>query len=222
MHFRLSRFEILTGAATALLCLSFVCLFSEMASIQESIAVRANAALKGPGVYWSSAAADGGAITVQGAVQNKTVERVMVERVSAVSGVTAVHSDVLIIGDEGWCQGLINRLLEEQQIEFEQGKSSLQADSLAHVEVLAMITRRCDTAIEIAAHTDATGDAEANRRLSQRRAEVVAKHLAQLGVPARQLRSRGYGESQPVAVNNTQQGRRHNQRIELRVLGETA
>ena len=88
--------------------------------------------------------------------------------------------------------------------------------------MLAMILRQCGTRVEIAGHTDAKGDSAVNLALSQRRAEMVAKRLAQLGVAVDAMTARGYGESQPVADNSNPEGRVKNRRIEFRVLGDNA
>ena len=63
---------------------------------------------------------------------------------------------------------------------------------------------------------------EMNLRLSQRRADAVAKHMVRHGVDAQMLRAVGYGETQPIAQNGTDAGRKLNRRIEFRVLGGTA
>ena len=59
-------------------------------------------------------------------------------------------------------------------------------------------------------------------RLSQRRADSVVKYLVQRGVEPLQLKARGYGESQPIADNDSEAGRSENRRVEFRVMGEAA
>ena len=61
-----------------------------------------------------------------------------------------------------------------------------------------------------------------NQKLSQRRADAVRKYLVKSGVSAARLKATGYGETQPVADNNSKSGRKLNRRIEFRVLGGTA
>ena len=72
-------------------------------------------------------------------------------------------------------------------------------------------------AAEVAGHTDWMGPADFNLQLSQQRANSVKAYLVDRGVPASQLSARGYGESQPVADNNTEDGRAENRRVELNV-----
>jgi outer membrane protein OmpA-like peptidoglycan-associated protein/uncharacterized protein YidB (DUF937 family) len=69
--------------------------------------------------------------------------------------------------------------------------------------------------IEIGGHTDNTGDASANMALSQQRAEAVQAYLVQQGVPAGMVTAKGYGDTHPIASNDTDEGRFRNRRIEF-------
>ncbi|WP_136254736.1 OmpA family protein [Onishia niordana] len=72
-----------------------------------------------------------------------------------------------------------------------------------------------ETRVNIAGHTDSTGAADYNQQLSERRASAVGNYLAQTGVPGTRLSMTGYGENQPVASNDTEQGRAQNRRVEI-------
>lgn len=72
--------------------------------------------------------------------------------------------------------------------------------------------------IEIAGHTDSVGSAAYNLMLSQQRAEAVRQYLISRGVPSQQLTAQGYGKSQPIADNDTEEGRAQNRRVEFRVI----
>ncbi|MGD8592112.1 MAG: OmpA family protein [Gammaproteobacteria bacterium] len=72
--------------------------------------------------------------------------------------------------------------------------------------------------IEVAGHTDNTGSDTANHSLSIRRARSAKKQLIDLGVSASTLTIKGYGDSKPVASNETSQGRAANRRVELRIV----
>lgn len=75
-----------------------------------------------------------------------------------------------------------------------------------------------ETIVEIAGHSDSTGAAAYNQDLSQRRAEAVAARLTDaLGVDPQRVSATGYGESQPIASNDTAQGRATNRRVEARI-----
>jgi OmpA-OmpF porin, OOP family len=71
--------------------------------------------------------------------------------------------------------------------------------------------------VEVGGHTDAVGSDEYNRDLSQRRAGAVRDYLVEQGVDGKRLSAVGYGESRPVADNDTPEGRARNRRVELRV-----
>jgi OOP family OmpA-OmpF porin len=72
--------------------------------------------------------------------------------------------------------------------------------------------------VEIGGHTDSQGSSAYNQKLSQRRAEAVVDFLKERGVAAEQLMARGYGEEEPIASNDTEEGRELNRRVELRIL----
>lgn len=75
-----------------------------------------------------------------------------------------------------------------------------------------------ETIVEIAGHSDSTGAADYNRDLSQRRAEAVAKRLiSQYGIDGDRVFPVGYGESDPIASNDTAAGREQNRRVEARI-----
>jgi OOP family OmpA-OmpF porin len=72
--------------------------------------------------------------------------------------------------------------------------------------------------VEVAGHTDAQGDRDYNRRLSEQRAKAVREYLIARGVGADNISARGYGSEQPVADNSTREGTLKNRRVELRRL----
>ncbi|WP_148252610.1 OmpA family protein [Aidingimonas lacisalsi] len=82
-------------------------------------------------------------------------------------------------------------------------------------DVTDVLRQYPETRINIAGHTDSTGSEAYNQRLSERRAEAVGGYLQQGGVNASRLSMAGYGESQPVASNETDQGRAQNRRVEV-------
>jgi outer membrane protein OmpA-like peptidoglycan-associated protein len=67
-------------------------------------------------------------------------------------------------------------------------------------------------------HTDAIGSDAYNQSLSERRAEAVRRYLINGGITPERIRTEGFGESRPVASNETDEGRAQNRRVELRVL----
>jgi OOP family OmpA-OmpF porin len=69
--------------------------------------------------------------------------------------------------------------------------------------------------IEVRGHTDATGSAESNRVLSEKRALAVRDYLIAQGVSADRITARGFGEDFPIAPNDTREGRAKNRRVEI-------
>tara|TARA_R110002012_G_scaffold90029_3_gene220338 strand:- start:339 stop:1013 length:675 start_codon:yes stop_codon:yes gene_type:complete len=82
-------------------------------------------------------------------------------------------------------------------------------------EVANVLTQYQDTRVIIAGHTDSTGNASYNQQLSERRAQAVASYLSQNGVSSARLATSGYGATQPVASNDSEQGRAQNRRVEI-------
>lgn len=94
-----------------------------------------------------------------------------------------------------------------KNIFFESGKSTLKNESKVELGKLkALMDKFPKLVVQINGHTDASGSDELNMKLSQQRAEVVVKYLVDLGVEAKRLRSKGYGETQPIAINYNPDG----------------
>ena len=101
---------------------------------------------------------------------------------------------------------------------FETNKAELLPESLPVLEgAIATLKRYPDLKVEVAGHTDSRGSDAYNLDLSARRAATVLKYLQDGGV-TNAMTSRGYGERQPVASNNNDEGRQQNRRVVLRVL----
>ncbi len=114
------------------------------------------------------------------------------------------------------CQQLFADLLTKARIRFESGKAEISQDSLGLLDRLTETALRCPTAnIEIAGHTDSDGDQNANQALSEKRAQAVADYLARAGLPANRFTAVGYGSAQPIAGNETDDGKAQNRRIDF-------
>ena len=218
MDLRFSHFEILTGTGALFLCLVFVALFIEAPAIQEEIGSEAAEAVRKQDLFWVSVQAHGQHLVLTGAAPDYMAKRQAGEIAADVRGATAVDNQIAIIGEEGTCQVELDRHLKGAQVKFKAGRAELADGSFP---VLGLVAS-AGAAFEVASHTDAEGDSEINLKLSQRRAEVVVRYLVQSGVDPQRLRATGYGESQPLADNQTEEGRAANQRLEFRVLGDAA
>jgi outer membrane protein OmpA-like peptidoglycan-associated protein len=102
-------------------------------------------------------------------------------------------------------------------IRFDEDSDRLRTESDATLrEILSVLESQPDLNLIVEGHTDATGDDAYNQDLSQRRAQAVVQWLVGRGIGAPRLQSMGHGEAQPVANNETAQGRALNRRVELR------
>ncbi|MFG6176312.1 OmpA family protein [Halomonas sp. THAF12] len=97
---------------------------------------------------------------------------------------------------------------------FDSSELTMQARNALN-DVSSVLTQYPETRVNIAGHTDSTGDAAYNQRLSERRAQAVGGYLSQSGVASNRLYMNGYGENQPVASNDTESGRAQNRRVEI-------
>ena len=114
------------------------------------------------------------------------------------------------------CQQLFSELLGKGTIRFESGRSSLDPDSAGLLDHLVETALRCPTAnIEVAGYTDSDGDSAANQALSEKRAQAVVDYLVKAGLPASRFTAVGYGSTQPIAANDSEEGKARNRRIEF-------
>lgn len=103
---------------------------------------------------------------------------------------------------------------------FDFDKSVIKPAGKAALDGLVADMAKVDVETVIAVgHTDAIGTDTYNRSLSIRRVEAVKAYLVSKGVPADRIKTEGKGESQPVASNQTRDGRAQNRRVEIEVVG---
>jgi outer membrane protein OmpA-like peptidoglycan-associated protein/uncharacterized protein YidB (DUF937 family) len=114
----------------------------------------------------------------------------------------------------------LTKALNMQIINFASGKADIPAENMdilnKSAEAIKMAPK--GTKIEIGGHTDNTGAAAGNLKLSQARATAVMQYLVKQGVDKGMLMAKGYGPEKPVATNDTDDGRFRNRRIEYSVV----
>jgi outer membrane protein OmpA-like peptidoglycan-associated protein len=104
---------------------------------------------------------------------------------------------------------------------FETGLSSLRKESFTALnELVVALKAKTNLVIEIAGHTDNVGTSESNQKLSTDRANAVRDYLIKHGIESKRVIAKGYGETQPVASNETPDGRQQNRRTEVRIISE--
>lgn len=113
----------------------------------------------------------------------------------------------------------VEAVIELQGVYFDFDKATIKPEGKVVLnEAAALLQKHERVVVEVAGHTDSTGSDAYNQGLSERRANAVKDYLTSKGVKASRLTARGYGESRPVASNDTKEGRAENRRVELIVL----
>jgi adhesin transport system outer membrane protein len=115
----------------------------------------------------------------------------------------------------------LKAVIELKGVNFEYASSKLRADSFPVLDEMAQTLQRYpELKVEVAGHTDNNNHSKnpkLNEQLSQNRANAVMNYLVGHGVVADRLSAKGYGASQPVADNATEEGQAKNRRVELRI-----
>lgn len=102
---------------------------------------------------------------------------------------------------------------------FNTAEAVVLPESFPELDALAAyLQEEPELRVEIGGHTDHIGETQANATLSENRAKAVCQYLAEKGVAPERLIAKGYGESKPVAGNETEAGRKRNRRVECRVV----
>ena len=113
----------------------------------------------------------------------------------------------------------VEAVIELGGVHFDFDKATLKPEAVAVLNIAAgRLQQHERVVVEVAGHTDSKGSDQYNQGLSERRAKAVKDYLNSKGVKANRLSAKGYGESQPVASNDTDEGRAENRRVELIIL----
>ena len=171
--------------------------------------------------------AERGTVTLSGRSNGALEDRDLKAAIAKVDGVrkvetqfTDVQGDVISAERQKLavqCAESVFAALEKDTIQFESGSTRLTRDSMTVVDDIAAAMKPCpNSLLAIYGHTDNVGSASGNQRISQARAEAVAKALSDRGIDEANLGTLGYGESKPIADNSTAEGRAKNRRIEFK------
>lgn len=113
----------------------------------------------------------------------------------------------------------VGKVCDLHDIYFPTNSATLNSDSKRLIALFADFLRHNPTVkAEIQGHTDNVGNDQANQQLSERRAQSVYNYLVELGIPKTRIRYKGYGESRPIASNDTEAGRAKNRRTVFLIL----
>lgn len=112
----------------------------------------------------------------------------------------------------------IRLVLGEKAVRFNVGKATLTAEARANLDkIIKVFQEYPDTNINIYGHTDSTGSMDLNMRLSQNRAIAVRDYLVSKGLQASRFTTLGIGPNEPIATNDTPEGRSQNRRVEFSI-----
>jgi len=101
---------------------------------------------------------------------------------------------------------------------FDVDKAELKPDTIANLNKLAEILQKYpDTNILVEGHTDSTGKEDYNMKLSEKRAKSVQDYLVQQKVASSRMAVKWYGETKPIASNDTEEGKKQNRRVEISI-----
>jgi OOP family OmpA-OmpF porin len=129
------------------------------------------------------------------------------------------HTPAGVKVDEEGCQVLFEKARKSlilEGVNFATGKAELTPESQTILDGVAeSLVANEEIKVQVGGHTDNTGSAAVNKRLSAARAEAVRQYLISKGVAANRLTAAGFGPSKPIASNKTAAGRAQNRRVEL-------
>ncbi|WP_261594701.1 OmpA family protein [Pseudoalteromonas holothuriae] len=115
------------------------------------------------------------------------------------------------------------RLVMPSNITFASGQASISPNFYQTLDAITKVMNKYEkTLLNIVGHTDSTGSQALNQQLSEQRANSVKNYLLGQQVLAVRLRTQGMGESQPVASNESEQGRSKNRRVEIQIVPNKA
>jgi outer membrane protein OmpA-like peptidoglycan-associated protein len=111
------------------------------------------------------------------------------------------------------------KLLQMNNLFFEYNKATLLKSSFSELDrVIYLLKNYPIDLVEVAGHSDSVGNEEYNISLSDKRAQAVRDYIIKKGIGKDKLVSKGYGKHEPIASNETEEGRKQNRRVELRIL----
>jgi OmpA-OmpF porin, OOP family len=113
----------------------------------------------------------------------------------------------------------VGAVVKLNNIFFDTGKATLRDESAPELDrIVGEMNTKPKLVIELGGHTDNVGSNELNNKLSQDRADSVREYMIGKGIEPDRIQSKGYGETKPVATNDTDEGRQQNRRVEFTIL----
>ncbi|MGU7783871.1 OmpA family protein [Burkholderia sp. PU8-34] len=159
---------------------------------------------------------DGTQIEMKGEVHNEAQRQQLAsDMANTLNPTYTIRNGLRVSASE---QGLLDQTLANRTIEFETGSATLTPQGkLILDQMAAVLAKMPNRTVDLIGHTDNSGNRTSNVALSQARADAVKGYLITKGLPSQQMTTTGVGPDQPIAPNDTADGRARNRRIEFRV-----
>lgn len=159
-------------------------------------------------------------IALKGNVANEALRQHVVSQIATSLNPTySIDNGLVVAGGEA--QNVLDKTLSNRVVEFESGAATLTPIGRAILDEMGGAIKQIGTPkIQLIGHTDSQGNRQANVALSLARANTVRNYLIEKGIPPESLSASGAGPDQPVASNDTGEGRAKNRRIEFRLAGQ--
>lgn len=114
-----------------------------------------------------------------------------------------------------------NEMIKLDNLIFERGRSKISAVSFEELDrLVTWLNERPSTYIQLEGHTDFEGNASANLQLSQERVDAVKEYLVSKGIKKARVETKAFGGTQPLTLERSDEGKRKNRRVEVRVIKE--
>ena len=194
----------------------------KLQSIPANLQRQAEQQLAASGLSGLSIALNGRDVSLLGTIEKQLSVVPLIQQLENLNGVRIVRDSLsrfdAVEADAQKTQMFLQTLsrINLSTVSFQAGSNSIAGGSADALDQVAQLLHgNPEKRIRIEGHTDNTGPASVNLRLSQERAQAVSRYLESRNVSAAQLIAKGYGSSQPIADNATESGRARNRRIEI-------
>jgi OOP family OmpA-OmpF porin len=176
-------------------------------------------ALTGAGITGVTASVAGDVATLTGETAGGEQRLAAELAVLSISGIESVDNQITTPPTPAEIlTTTLNDIVALNPIQFSTGSADIRDASKATLdEAIAVLAANPDGAVEVGGHTDSDGGADANRELSQERAQAVVDYLVTGGVAPARLTAVGYGEDSPLVPNSSGDNKKKNRRIEFKV-----
>lgn len=206
----------------ALVALCIYCVSHYSQSIPVDLKNRSVNALQLANLPVSGLAFDGRIAYLKGYADSPEVSAKAIQVVRSVDGVYEVKTIIIpgskVILEATQLESKLQDVIAGKVVEFSTGSGMLTANGKTVLDQMVILLKEYpQKPVVVSGHTDAEGDHRMNITLSKERAESVRSYLISQGISAARLSTVGHGPDNPVADNNTDEGRKKNRRIEFHV-----